>query len=324
MGVSYLLKLRGMTTALGFYLKKLVWPFPLNFAIVDINRTAYLSLGILALGALIWMLLRKRGRVRFFMLWSIAFVLPALVVAVNRMAWTPLAERYLYTSLVGVSLAVGVLLTRAGKNAKKLTFLMGCLIVFFGWQTAMRNVVWQKNITLFADVVKQSPMFAPGHNEYGIALLASGRVEEAKKQFALASKLSGKSPFHALVAVNVAGFESRAVLEKSLTTNLNNIKLPRKTKIIFSKKLARDIRYRLLHTTDPIEKKELFRKGVEVQRQLHEATGDPFHLYREGQLHLALGEKSLARTCFDKVCKHSHDYYTKPACKMYKKLLEEQ
>lgn len=323
-GVPYWLKLRGMTTALGFYLKKLVWPFPLNFAIIDINRTAYFFLGVVGLGILVWMLLRKRGRIRFFMLWSIAFVLPALVVAVNRMAWTPLAERYLYTSLVGVSLAVGILLNESGKKGKGLLLALACLILFFGWQTALRNIVWQNNITLFADVVKKSPMFAPGHNEYGIALQAAGRIEEAKQQYELASKLSGASPFHALAAVNAAGLDSGAGLEKAIEKNLMTKHLSRKRRIEFLKKLAKSFEKQLLEVSDNPEKRKLLNKSIVIRQKLYRITRDPFQLYREGQLHIALGEKEQARSCFEKVCKDSHDYYTKPACKMSQKLLEEQ
>jgi len=323
-GVSYWLKLKGMTTALGFYIKKLVWPFPLNFAIVDINRTVYFSLGVVGLGILVWMLLRKRGRVRFFMLWSIVFVFPALVVAVNLMAWTPLAERYLYTSLVGVSLAVGILLNESGKKGKGLLLALGCLILFFGWQTALRNIVWQNNITLFADVVKKSPMFAPGHNEYGIALQAAGRIEEAKQQYELASKLSGASPFHALATVNAAGLDSGAGLEKAIEKNLMTKHLSRKRRIEFLKKLAKSFEKQLLEVSDNPEKRKLLNKSIVIRQKLYRITRDPFHLYREGQLHLALREKEQARSCFEKVCKHSHDYYTKPACKLSQKLLEDQ
>ena len=80
----------------------------------------------------------------------------------------------------------------------------------------------------------------------------------------------------------------------------------------------------MLDATDPAERKELFLKAVEVQRKLHVETRNPFNLYREGQLHLALGEKDQARSCFQRVCENSRDYYTKPACKLYRKLLEDQ
>ena len=323
-GVSYWLKLRGIITALGFYIKKMVWPFPLNFAIVDINRIVYFSLGIITLGILVWILFKKRGKIRFFMLWSVAFAAPALVVAVNRMAWTPLAERYLYTSLVGVSLAVGILLARAGKHTKKFTFLVGCLVLFFGWQTALRNIVWQNNITLFADVVKKSPMFAPGHNEYGIALQAAGRTEEAKQQYELASKLSGSSPFHALAGVNAAGLDGGVGLEKAIERNLKVKHLSRKRKIGLLKKLTKTLDKRLMEATSNEEKRKLLQKSTKIHQQLYSLTRDPFHLYRKGQLHLALGEKDQARSCFQRVCEHSHDYYTKPACKLYRKLLEDQ
>ena len=66
--------------------------------------------------------------------------------------------------------------------------------------------------------------------------------------------------------------------------------------------------------------KELLQKALEVQERLYRETKNPFHLYRKGQLYLGLGDKASARECFGLACKKSHDYYTRPACELYRKL----
>ena len=319
-GIPYIVKAKGMITALGFYAKKILWPFPLNFAIVEINRVFYFALGILTLMVFIWLIWRKRNAVTYFLLWVIIFVLPALFVAANRMAWTPLAERYLYTSLGGLSIAIGIVLSRAKKHIHRAAFAVCLLVVFFGWQTASRNVVWQKNLTLFEDVVKKSPRFAPGHNEYAIALLSEGRQEEARRHFELASTLAGVASYRALAKANYAGLTSSRSFEEVVESYLDSGNLPRKLRKSFLRKLARDLDNRLIKAHDETERLELLQKALEVQERLYRETKNPFHLYRKGQLYLGLGDKASARECFGLACKKSHDYYTRPACELYRKL----
>ena len=123
------------------------------------------------------------------LVWIACFLAPALPVAVNRVAWTPLAERYLYLPLMGLCIIMVILL--AGSPRKKIITLGMALLLFgFGTATAQRNIVWQKNITLWQDVVEKSPNFAAGHNDYALALSRQGKKHEAEQQFALAESLA--------------------------------------------------------------------------------------------------------------------------------------
>jgi len=80
--------------AFGFYVKKLFIPLPLNFAIVSYNEN-YVWLGMAVVVLLCWMLWLRR--IYCYLLGAALFlILPAVIVAVRPIAWTPIAERYLY------------------------------------------------------------------------------------------------------------------------------------------------------------------------------------------------------------------------------------
>ena len=318
--ISYLAKLGSLVKALGFYTKKIIWPFPLNFAIVSINRPLCFAIGIMACAGIAYLLWKRKGLVSFFLLWPALFIAPALLVAANKMAWTPLAERYLYLPLMGLSMAASLYLAKYPRKAVISSFALVLLI--FGFITANRNIVWQQNLTLFADVVKKSPDFPPAHNEYATALLYQGRVEEAKKEYEIARELSGKGGAKALAAANLGGLNTSTspdIILANILENANSKKVKRR----LLRKLSRDLNRRILECKDEMGRRILLTQNIRVLEELRKVDRDPFLLYRLGQLHLATGNKKKAEEFFGLACKKSNDFYTGPACKLCKKLSEE-
>jgi Flp pilus assembly protein TadD len=94
--------------SIGFYLKKLIYPFPLNLAIIHIQKGLSFVIGAVFLVSLFTMglltLNKGKGRLTMtdggfvaFLLWAILFaLLPSITISVTPIAWTPYAERYLY------------------------------------------------------------------------------------------------------------------------------------------------------------------------------------------------------------------------------------
>ncbi len=318
--ISYLSKLGSLVKALGFYTKKIIWPFPLNFAIVSINRPLCFAIGLMACAGIAYLLWRRKGLISFFLLWPVLFVAPALLVAVNKMAWTPLAERYLYLPLMGLSIATSLFLTKYPKEAVISSFAF--ILLVFGVITTKRNIVWQQNLTLFADVIKKSPDFPLGHNEYASALLCQGRVEEARKEYEIARKLSGKGGARALATANLGGLNTTTSADIILADILENAK-SKKIKRRLLRKLSRDLNRRILECKDEIGKRMLLTQNIRVLEELRKVDRNPFLLYRLGQLNLAIGNKKKAKDFFGLACKKSNDFYTGPACKLCKKLSEE-
>jgi len=80
--------------ALGFYVRKLIVPLPLNSAITSVHPI-YGLLGVALFPVLLLMYRRIRLSGVFFIS-AVFLILPAILVAVKPIAWTPFAERYLY------------------------------------------------------------------------------------------------------------------------------------------------------------------------------------------------------------------------------------
>ena len=164
----------------GFYTVKLFQPFPLNFTIHQVNDL-YVIPGIILVGVLAVLAWRRRP-VEWLFLASASIAISALFVVFTRLAWTPIAERYMYIPsapfIVGLVYA-GSSWKWLGKWQKPILIIMPLLLVGIGWATISRNIVWQDNLTLYQDTVRKSPDFALAKNQLALALLNHGRKEEA-------------------------------------------------------------------------------------------------------------------------------------------------
>lgn len=316
-------KFLSLIKAIGFYSHKILYPFPLNFTIVEINRPLALIAGIIAISSLVLALaLYRRRPIMLAIVWIPCFLAPALPVAVNRLAWTPLAERYLYLPLMGFCLTMAILMANSSRK-KTTTLVLGLILCGFGTATAQRNIVWQKNSTLWLDVIGKSPNFAPGHNDYALTLLREGKTDEAKKHFAIAESLAGGTG-KSLAKSNIVSMGETSENKIALLENiLHNEQSP---------KLRGQILYKLIRLTNnelgrtgiaQEKQQEWTRKLLVYQEQLAKLDKKPYHIYRIGQLHLALGEKAAAKAAFETTCQASNDYFTQPACTLAKRLAQE-
>ncbi len=130
----------------GYYLKKVVVPFPLNFFIGEFPETLpFFAFSILSLGALLLVVLffRKRAPVLVFMiLWWLLTVLPHEVILFGGSATAPVAERYLYLPSVAFCVALGCLLWD-GINSRRWRWGLAVVIVgAFSIGTFHRTWLW--------------------------------------------------------------------------------------------------------------------------------------------------------------------------------------
>ncbi|MEW6067185.1 MAG: tetratricopeptide repeat protein [Nitrospirota bacterium] len=313
--------------AFGFYIKKVFVPLPLNFGIIEINRTFYFWFGIISLGFTLYLLFVKRTLLSFLLFFSVAFFLPSLPVATAKMAWTPLAERYLYISSFGVSLLIIFSFFRLFARENLRYGILALLLFVASLITVNRNIIWQDNLTLYKDTIEKSPNFAVARNEYGIALFINGKPDEALEQFKIAEKLAGETKYKDLLSVNITGLFSDQM--KPEEAKEQYLKLLEKTPLrpISLKALQNLIKIaetQLKKESDSNKKEALYREILSYFRQIYELERDSFYLYRIGQYHLALGEKEKAIESFKEAVKLSPDeYYSEPARKLVRKLESE-
>ncbi|MDD2336529.1 MAG: hypothetical protein PHD01_08115 [Geobacteraceae bacterium] len=318
-----LISLRLVLKAAGFYVKKLFVPFPLNFGIIHVSDL-YMFLGI-GLLVVIILLLKYRTLPAYFIICAISVGTSALMIPLLRLTWTPLAERYMYIPsaffLLGITFAANrwdVLLRYRKVTVMSVASLAA--ICIFG--TAQRTIVWQDNLALFRDTIQKSPDFLPAQNQYARALYVSGRQDEAVSLLESLKVPADIQNFQvgmvskAAARVHASDFTgAREILQETL-------KNPGKYEVLIIQRLLKlnemQVRKGMASRGD------FYTENTVYLSRLYEITGDPFYLYRLGQIHLFNGDLGNARGAFCRVVALTPEkmYYRAAAEKLLKKLPE--
>jgi tetratricopeptide (TPR) repeat protein len=317
-----LINARLVLKATGFYAKKLLIPFPLNFGIIHVSDV-YVPLGVLVLAGIAWLIYR-RTLPAFFVICAGAVGTSALIIPMLFFTWTPLAERYMYISsaffLIGVTLAV-----QGWKQYQKfqlpMTLAVACLVGIALYGTATRNILWQDNLALFQDTQRKSPDFKPAENEIANALQALGRQKEAASIYKSYNEPSGVNAQHglmnkAVILINEGNSTEARNILKQLQAN------PGKHEVAILLRVLEFNKTRV--AANKVTIKDVYPESVTVLSRLIELTNDPFYSYRLGIVHMQVGEKEKALTAFKSVVQNASPtaYYRKPAEKLVGKLGE--
>jgi tetratricopeptide (TPR) repeat protein len=283
--------------AFGFYLKKLVVPVPLNFAIVEISPLyPYLGIGG---GALLVLAARRNRIVTLLFVMAAISALPALFVAVRQVAWTPYAERYMY--LPSAFFTMGVVKMAVSLNRKlpngsdALVLILICIVAAVSLQ---RTVLWQNNLALFSDTVAKSPGFGASRNELGVALMLGERFNDAEREFALADRLNKRDSIKMTIKSNIM----RVMIAKG-----DSIGARRYFFELFPEKDKATADFLdLLHKADSArfnaqsqaERLVLADDLMETLDILYSKDRNPFWLYRSGQISILTGSGEEAARFF--------------------------
>lgn len=197
LGTPLLPQIGNALTALGFYVKKLLVPTPLTFAIDSISGYYLWLGGAVVLAALVILLLRIKHTALFLLV--LAGLGPALLNAVHQIAWTAYAERYLYLPAAITTLAVCALLRTLPDRRTSSLLLLGVLLLYFLPVTLRRNLLWANQDAFLGLAVAQAPANVSLRNNYGVVLATFGNLEEARRQFDIAGSLD---PDNELVRIN--------------------------------------------------------------------------------------------------------------------------
>jgi protein O-mannosyl-transferase len=315
--------LRVFVKLLGFYGKKLFIPWPLNFTIVHVPHY-YFAIGLFFLALCIY-LVYKRDLVSCLFLTSVCIVSPAFLVAVSKLAWTPVAERYLYipcaTFSIGITYLV-VILCRRVKLEKVLPVAAIMIFATISYATVERNIEWQDNLTLFTDTVKKSPDSAVARNELAVALKQHGREREGNELINanMVEKNNRNKDFFEInrAILKIAGGD----LEGARQMIAGDLDPASRHYITMLQKLVEIDEKRLQVAQGKRKKQQVHGEIVETLVKLQIQTGDPFYYYRLGQYHLAMGNKEHAQQYFAKAYENAPDniYYKMPAGKLAEKL----
>ncbi len=283
--------------ALGFYAKKLIFPFPLNFAINNVHPLNVLF--ALALFPLLWWAVRRYRRSGVLFIAALLLVMPALLVAVKQVAWTLFAERYMYLPSAFLVLGlVGVCENWQRKYpaiVRSAFVIMLCGSALVGFQ---RNLLWKDPFSFFEDAVTKSPEFGSVYYSLGGLLIQKGDIGRATEAFAIADRLNKRDSMRYPIKSAVMG----TMLAKGNYLEARTYYF----QLFNNKKDAPDYFLELLFKADNIRFESLEKDGkILLAQDLLDTLGllylknpDPFWLYRSGQIALAAGDKKAAVASF--------------------------
>ncbi|MGD0584755.1 MAG: hypothetical protein ABSA86_03125 [Oryzomonas sp.] len=312
--------------AAGFYVKKFFLPLPLNLAIREIDPLYNLT-GIVVFMFCLY-LMRKNKILSAFFLSGVCLFLPALPLSLGTVTWTAYAERYIYMSsafwVIVMTLWLGRIAgDRGGKSmlAFACTASMICLMAILSFQRCM---TWKTNLSLWRDTVAKSPAFKMIRIDYMLALINSGDLNEAKKQYRLAVAMPSVTYYERLDLVFALVLSKEGKYDESARIYEQAIKKTMGKSVDVYDMYIQFLRERLGSEQGKSEEKALglANRQLECLEALYVLNKDPMLLYRAGQLSLFVGDRAGARRYFKKAFDNlpATSEYSKFALKLFKKL----
>jgi len=311
---------------LGFYLKKMLIPWPLNFHISHVAKVPYFIVGL----GFLFLLLYGTRQKRWESLWGWIFLsalLPVLLLAARPFSWTAVAERYSYLASAVFAIFVAILYAKyLAQRSFSLRWAVRMLplvvLLAFSVSTVARASIWQSNERLMGDTYRKSPNDGWVNYSYGVMLGKAGKLAEAEihwqKSFDLGFTTNSSKALGWLEA-------RRGNYEKAeyyyLKAAWPNSKVER-----FSRNFDPEIYSSLarLHLRwakkDKANEAHHFERVVHFYRRAYRFSGeDPMVLYNLGKFFLEQGDLQEAKKCFRRVWQdRPNTYYGKAAGKLMK------
>jgi len=297
-GTELLTMLQKVLIGIGFYFKKLIFPWPLNFTIFQISDH-YFWLGLLLIPLLVYCMWRFDLLGGLFLA-SFSIGTSALLVILLRPAWTPFAERYLYLPSAFFCLAVVFLFTQCCKELLPRQIVIPLLVILFSgtaYATIDRNLLWQDNLLLFEDAVAKSPDFPYARSVLADLLIEAGKEEEGKAMIRSNTAPEGlrNADFLDLKRAQLLFMEGNYAQAKSLILAKRRKGQP----LYYSfQSLLATVDIRLLDTLQGESKKQQLEETVDLLLKLQQVYQDPFYYYRIGKLYLQYDDKKSASKYF--------------------------
>jgi hypothetical protein len=272
----------------------------------------------------LWGVFFRRREAGILFISAALLVMPAVLVAVKPIAWTPFAERYLYLSTAFFVLGlVGISSRLLQKYTVVVVAIFVLLICGSAFSSVQRNLLWKNPRLFFQDAVAKSPEFGSLYYSLGGILMQNGDVDQAAQAFASADRLNQRvSMRHPIKSAIMGAMIAKGdnVGARKYFYQLFNNKLDAPTDFLTLLHQADDRRIAYLNEND---KHLLAYDLLDTLELLYKRTSDPFWLYRSGQISLVTGNKAGAAKYFSRAYSDAPiDAYYRNAAHMYLKKLE--
>ncbi len=284
-------------TALGFYIRKLFVPIPFNFAITVVHPLHSL-IAVAFVPILWWVFLRLRIAAVFFLA-AVFLILPALLIALRQVSWTPFAERYMYLPSAFYSIGLSVVIGQISIRYRKLSMVLVLMVLSgFAVINLQRVMLWGDKLAFFSDAVVKSPTFGSVYFSLGGELMKKGDYSGAAQAFATSDRLNNRDSMRYPIKEGImAAMIARGQYAEARTFFFQ----------LFKKKEAAPAEF--LEMLLSAEKKSMdsfagTAKELSVEEilvtldLLHQKKPDSFWLYQSGQMCLIIGNDVRALDFF--------------------------
>lgn len=308
--------------AFGFYIRKLLVPVPLNFAILEVHPNNAL-IGFVLVPILIWMFCRNR-QAALLLTFAVLLILPAVVVAVRQIAWTSFAERYLYLPSAFLALGLAVLSQSCRKQYRQpITFFALLVIAGYATISIQRTMLWSDKLAFFQDAVIKSPKFGSVYHSLGGILMQNGDIDQASEMYANAERLNKRDSMQYPIKAGIMGTmlaKGEYLEAKKYFYQLFKEKRAAPADFLELIYLAES---KQINSLSGNAKALLAADLLETLDLLNQKSYDPFWLYRSGQISLVIGDKVKAVDFFQRsYASASADAHYREAALIYLRKLE--
>ncbi|MDH3999113.1 MAG: hypothetical protein OET90_09785 [Desulfuromonadales bacterium] len=309
-GLEWLEPIRITLKVTGFYIKKVFFPWPLNFSITEISDL-YVAVGVLALLVFVYLLFQIcQGRL--YAALFIAGILvgsAALLVVFGKMAWTLLAERYLYTPAAFFVLGWTAWMARCQNlrvfNACKILLLL--FVASGSMITIQRTLVWSDPVALAEDTVAKSPKFGPARKDLANFYFSQGRVEEGRLLLEGTMNLSDLKGYVSDDISMAALLAREGKLEEAHALLVKTLENPGKQFSRVAEGILKLNHKRLGAANDPTAAAEIRLENVTLLERLIKIRNTPFLEYQLAKEYMALESYDKASALFESAHRRSTD-----------------
>ncbi len=286
--------------ALGFYMKKLVMPVPLNLAIMEVDPL-YQILAV-PLVALCGYIALRRTTISAFFITGIFLTVPAYLLAFGQIAWTPYAERYIYISSAFIITAAGMYMGRRlmGLSIMGMTVAFSVIVGVMFATTLSRSIVWQNDFLLVKDTVDKSPHSRAMRSVYASMLIGRGEYDEALVQLKEGSSFP-------LIGVYDETYDTKRAfiaakqgrIDESIALYTSVLEKKRHS-IEALRKLASLYEFKKDESSDAHERHKFGENALSYNIKLYDLTHDPYLLFKIGNDAASLGQSQKALSFYRK------------------------
>jgi protein O-mannosyl-transferase len=284
--------------AFGFYVKKFFWPFPLNFAIVEVDPL-YELLAIALLLPILYIAWKRTLSSALFIC-GLFLIVPSFAIAFNQVAWTPYAERYIYIATAFLVTPTVIFLGNNLQGRSSILLKTGVVAILAGMGIATfhRNLTWRTNISLFSDTAQKSPSFTKAWNQLGVAYYEKKDYPNAEINFAKASSLfelyiDEKSDLNLTVVLEKQGKIKEA---EEVYAHLMKIGGGKSEKVVDH--YVGFLNDKIAVEKDPVKIARFRQEILKYYQNLYKVNKSAQTLYKIGNLKNQMGDRQGARSAY--------------------------